>query len=401
MVGTWKILIADDEHIIRDGIIKSIDWDRLDMQVVAEAEDGEQAIEYARKYQIDVALVDLNMPILNGLSFIRILREEFPSCRVVVITGFDKFQYAQEAIRLAVNDYILKPINAHNLQQTLQKIAIDLSQQMSIDKHFSVAYQQITKNLHLLRERFCLDWLDGHVSESEILDQLAFLQLPQSAPHYIGVIRWLEKDVSKPFLAERDRQLYLYAIENILGEWLNKHSFYIFRNHQGLIVFILWSELPESTIQHIYQSIHHYLKIHISLAVESVNHEGRDIHISYQRCCEKVYHQAQLSPIVRRAQSYLQEHYSNPLLNLNDVADDLHISSAHLSRLLKEELGNSFIHVLTAIRIRHAMTLLDTTTYTINEVSQRVGYDNQHYFSTSFKKNIGLSPIQYRQNKHH
>lgn len=399
MVKTWKTLIADDEPIIRDGIIKSIDWAKLDMQVVAEAEDGEQALEYARLYQIDVALVDLNMPILNGIAFIRKLKEELPSCRVVVITGFDKFQYAQEAIRLAVNDYILKPINAQNLQQTLEKISLDLSQQMSIDKHFSVAYQQITKNLHLLRERFCLDWLDGNVSETEILDQQAFLQLPLSAPHLIGVIRWLEKDARKPFLAERDRQLYLYAMENILGEWLIEYSFFIFRNQQGLIVVLLWSVLSESTIEHIYQSIHHYLKIHISLAFEQVDEAGTDIHLTYQRCCDKVYHQAQLSPIVRRAQSYLQENYSNPLLNLNDVADDLHISSAHLSRLLKEELGNSFIHVLTSIRIRHAMTLLDTTTYTINEVSQRVGYDNQHYFSTSFKKNIGLSPIQYRQNK--
>jgi YesN/AraC family two-component response regulator len=84
-------------------------------------------------------------------------------------------------------------------------------------------------------------------------------------------------------------------------------------------------------------------------------------------------------------------------LSLEDVSDSLQVSSVYLSKKFKEELGTSFVHVLSEIRMAKAIQLLDSTDITISKIAELVGFENQHYFSTSFKKIVGVSPIQYRQ----
>ncbi|MCS0543812.1 response regulator, partial [Aeromonas veronii] len=71
----WKVLIADDEYIIRDGIHSSIDWEKFNMEVIGEAEDGEEAVELAIEHQIDILLIDLNMPIMDGLEAMEEIKE--------------------------------------------------------------------------------------------------------------------------------------------------------------------------------------------------------------------------------------------------------------------------------------------------------------------------------------
>lgn len=112
MLDKWKVMIADDEGIIREGIRQCVDWDSLGMTVVAEAEDGEEALELAVQHSIHIALVDLNMPIMHGMELMKRLREQLPGCKIIVITGHDEFSYAQESIRLQVNDYILETSRA-------------------------------------------------------------------------------------------------------------------------------------------------------------------------------------------------------------------------------------------------------------------------------------------------
>ncbi|GAA3333859.1 hypothetical protein GCM10020331_099570 [Ectobacillus funiculus] len=148
---TWKVLIADDEPIIREGIREAINWEALQMEVVAEAEDGEEALELALEHSVDILLADLNMPIMNGITLIKNLREKRPQCKIVIITGHDEFTYAQEAVRLHVTDYILKPANPEQLKNLLKNIRQELEdtiqqneylkkwQKHKLQKNFSVA----------------------------------------------------------------------------------------------------------------------------------------------------------------------------------------------------------------------------------------------------------------------
>lgn len=150
----WNVLIADDEPIIRDGIRNSIDWPSLQMNVVAEAEDGEEAIELSLMYSVDILLVDINMPIVNGLNVIKHVKEKLPDCRIIIITGYDEFKYAQEAIRLNVSDYLLKPIDPNHLLELLNKLENELVNDNNQKDLLDRTSEQFTKNLPTFKNTF-------------------------------------------------------------------------------------------------------------------------------------------------------------------------------------------------------------------------------------------------------
>ena len=127
----YTVYLADDEQLIREGLAETIPWDSLGMNLIGTAEDGRQALKEIRELKPDVVLTDIRMPYLDGLDLIGKIREDHPSCRVVIITGHGEFTYAQSAIQLGVSDFVLKPIDVTSLCRTLGK----LTQELDSEKH--------------------------------------------------------------------------------------------------------------------------------------------------------------------------------------------------------------------------------------------------------------------------
>lgn len=393
----WKVLIADDESIIREGILSSLNWQQLGLEVVAEAEDGEEALELARKHSVHILLVDLNMPIMNGMSLIKHMREELPDCKIIIITGHDEFTYAQAAIRMNVDDYILKPVNPVQLADVLTKITKQMASSLEKEEHLQMASKQIERNFSLLRERFCLEWMDGGLSEVEIREQLAFLKMPDRAPSTLGVIQWSGNSRGKELLSERDRQLILFAIENIVEELLSPYTLVKFRDHLGMLVVLLWDPVPANAIEKMDAAVQTYLKITIASQFLTGIEGVTGVSNVYQQARTSLYKEAHLSPFVRLAKDFIAQRYSNPEITLEMIANEMKVSPVYLGRIFKQELGIPFVNLLTHTRIKHAIHYLSTTDMTIIEISEKVGYDSQHYFSTAFKKVVGIAPNQYRK----
>lgn len=393
----WKVIIADDEPIIREGIRDAIDWEALDMEVVAEAEDGEEALELALQHKAEIMLVDLNMPIKNGLTLIKEVKEQLPRCRILIVTGHDEFNYAQQAVHFGVDEYILKPANPTHLTEVLCRIKLQLEQAKEQDKHMEHASTQIRKNIPLLRERFCNEWIEDAVSKQEVLEQLRFLNLPDSSPSLIGIIRWPEIDQGQSVRSERDRQLMLFAIENIAEEIVSPHPFVLFRGNMGFICLIVWGATDDSLFTTIELSVTNYLKLQVIAHAEPIENGLDGIAAAYRKVRGGVYKEASISPLVRRARQYLRDHYDDPMLSLEGTAKAIGVSSVYLSRLFKQELEISFVTLLTQIRISKSVQLLNSTSRSIADIAEAVGYDSQHYFSTTFKKTVGVSPIRYRK----
>ena len=117
----------------------------------------------------------------------------------------------------------------------------------------------------------------------------------------------------------------------------------------------------------------------------------------YKELVDEINQKVSCTPIVLLSQKYIETHYYKEELSLQDLAQSIQISPTYLSRLLKSEIGVSFIEYLTYVRVQKAMQLMSDPTVKIYEVAERVGYSNQHYFSTAFKKVVGLSPVEYRK----
>lgn len=393
----WKVIIADDEPIIREGIREAINWEALNMEVVAEAEDGEEALELAIQHEVEIMLVDLNMPIMNGLTLIQEVKQQLPRCRILIITGHDEFNYAQQAVHFGVDEYILKPANPAHLTEVLNRIKLQLEQAKEQDKHMEHASRQIRKNIPLLRERFCNEWIEDAFSKQEVLEQLRFLDLPDSSPALIGIVRWPEIDLGQSVRSERDRQLMLFAIENIAEEIVSPYKFVLFRDPLGFVCFIVWETTEVSLFTTIELAVTKYLKLQVIAHAEPIEKGLDGIADAYRKARGGVYKEASISPLVRRARQYLRDHYDDQTLSLEGTAKAIGVSSVYLSRLFKQELEISFVTLLTQIRISKSVQLLNSTNRSIADIAEAVGYDSQHYFSTTFKKTVGVSPIRYRK----
>lgn len=394
----WKVLIADDEAIIREGIRESIDWNEFNMEVVAEAEDGEEALELALRHRVDVLFVDLSMPIMDGLTLMKYAREKLPNCHMIVITGYDEFSYAQEAIRLQVDDYLLKPTDPQRLREVVAKVKEKLEQEQKEKQYRELLTNQVQKHIHVLRQQLGMEWVAGRLTDEDIMRQLSLLGLSRSCPAQVVVIQWFSFK-NQPIVSDRDRQLLLFAIEKAVSELLGDGEKIVFRDSNEFIVVISWKPISEEQCRQMETALKQHLYIRASVYIETVEGGMVGVATAYEKCKEQMVEESRLSPIVRRARQYIQKHFSQSDLTLESVAEFLNVSPVYLSRMIKQELGISFIHLLTKIRMEKAAELLLSTELPIHEIAERVGYDTQHYFSTAFKKAMGVSPNQYRRTR--
>lgn len=124
MKNMHSILIADDEKHVRNDIIQSMHWSDYGFYIIGEAENGRQALQMIQDLQPDVLITDIKMPFANGLKLIESAHQIKPDIQCVIISGYEDFHYAQEAIRLNVSSYLTKPIDGNSILAMLQKLSL-------------------------------------------------------------------------------------------------------------------------------------------------------------------------------------------------------------------------------------------------------------------------------------
>ena len=156
---TYKVLLVDDEEEVRNAIEQRINWEELGFEVIGKAQNGVKAMEIAEKLQPDVVITDIKMPYMNGLELARNLKEENPGVRILILTGFDEFEYAKEAVHLEIEEYILKPINANELSECLKRLKNVLDKEREEKLNVRKLEQYYTDSLPVLQTNFL--WRDA------------------------------------------------------------------------------------------------------------------------------------------------------------------------------------------------------------------------------------------------
>lgn len=124
-----RVLLVDDEIMIREGFKRLFDWDAHDCEVVGEAADGMEALAKIDALRPDIVIMDINIPIMSGLKVIQVSRMKHPRIAYVIVSGYDDFSYCQQALRLQITDYILKPVNYEEFGTCIDNLKISLFQQ--------------------------------------------------------------------------------------------------------------------------------------------------------------------------------------------------------------------------------------------------------------------------------
>lgn len=179
-----KVFLVEDETIVREGLKNNIPWQQYGYDFVGEASDGEMALPLIQREKPDVLLTDIKMPFMDGLTLSKIVHEQFPEMKIIIISGHDDFEYAQEAISVGVEQYLLKPITRVKMQKVLSDLKSKIEQekeQKNYQEQFtneSAEYEQYQR-IHFFTALF-----EGHTPLPEIYAQANKLSIQIQAPCY-------------------------------------------------------------------------------------------------------------------------------------------------------------------------------------------------------------------------
>jgi two-component system, response regulator YesN len=396
----WKVLIADDEPKIRRGLRALLGRCGEGLEVVAEAEDGEMALDLAVESQADILLIDVRMPFRNGLELIGALNSTLPGRIIIIVSGHDEFEYAQAAVKLHVFDYVLKPVDAANFIAVIERAKVELESRRVQGKYAIWAKEQLERNLPVLRERFLKDWVGGSLSRTEVLEGLAFLDIALKSPATLLAARFAERSGHGGSVVDKGRRLALVAMRTVIEQSLPAGGAYVFEDDTETVL-ALAPGLSEAENTAFVEAIERRSAEQVfmvpSLATRSVPEALTDLCDAYEELCAELADGGNCEAFVILARNFVDKHYWNPELCLEDAAAELQISPGYLSRLMKRETGFSFVEYLNRIRVKKATLLMSDPAAKAFEVAERVGYRSQHYFSRAFKKVTGASPTDYRK----
>ena len=362
-----KIFLAEDEAIIRRGIRDSIDWEANGLEFVGEAGDGEYAYPLILKTEPDILLTDVKMPFMDGLELSRLVKKSLPHIKIIILSGYNEFDYAKEAIKIGISDYLLKPITSASLVDALKRVAETIREERertSLLERYLVSYEKYT----------------------EFLDKT----------DYSGVDRKLIEDFLKlgsveecgPFIDEYFAAVGEHNYKSLLlRQYMTVDIFYCVQEFLKSLK-VETDEIPETLrdIKEIPKVIGGvettvaYLKALFHFALSA-----RD------KCSNDRY-----GNLIREARAYIAEHFARSDFSLNMISAHIGVSSSYFSSIFKQEMGQSFVEYLTKVRIDKACELLKCTNLRTAEIGESVGYNDPHYFSATFKKIMGQSPKDYK-----
>ena len=183
-----KVLLVDDEIMIREGFKKLFDWEAHDCEVVGEAADGMEALAQIDTLNPDIVIMDINIPIMSGLKVIQLSRIKHPQIAYVIVSGYDDFSYCQQALRLQITDYILKPVNYEEFGTCIDNLKISLFEQRTAEEPVEQEERVITGITRYMQK---------HLSEDISLSVLA--EEFHMNPQYISQL--FKNEIGVGFLA--------------------------------------------------------------------------------------------------------------------------------------------------------------------------------------------------------
>jgi two-component system response regulator YesN len=198
------IMIADDEEIERIALKQIIERHIADIKVTALAENGRRAIELAARHQPDLILMDIKMPGINGLEAIGRIQTVLPDTKMVIVSSYDTFDYAQQAIRLGVKDYLLKPSKADVIASTIQKAVDEIHQQRRQQEQMEGVQETMKKMMPVVEADLVTQLLFDHVHDVHVMELVDLLKVEQQEQAYVMLITF---ESSERPIYERYKQL--------------------------------------------------------------------------------------------------------------------------------------------------------------------------------------------------
>lgn len=532
-----RIFLVEDESIIRETLRDTVPWAQYGYAFAGEAGDGEMALPLIRQVKPDVLITDIRMPFMDGLALSELVSREFPEMKIVIISGYDDFEYARQALNIGVDRYLLKPITKKALLDVLAELKEKIEGERANQSYLAQFHREAEEYEQYTRRVFFERVVAGQLSVQEIYESASKLDIDLRAqcytiaffsvlpeplgsaeaysepgarlrdallehflkyPEYI-LLRWnlttyavlLKGDTARmedlarrcvdtvrsQYAAHAPEQSWYVAVgrptqrlstlpacfEEVSRLWAYRHI--LPRQHvltadtvsfltgtgsdcqleqldagkvdpailTGVIHSASAQEIPGFANEYIHsveealgsKPFCQFLMLELRFAAArfaaslGVNQReafapltcldlvGRNV-TAADLCgyfsaillrMAELRDQAsstQCRSLLKQAVAYIDSHFAEEALSLNQVAREVNISANYLSAVFSQEMGATFTEYVTGKRMDRAKELLRTTDKRSGEVAAAVGYRDPHYFSFLFKKTQGCTPRDYR-----
>ena len=401
----YRVLIAEDEALVRMGLKTMPDWEKLDMQVVGDAADGREAYAMYRELRPDILITDIRMPGMDGIELIRKIRASDSRIKIIILSCLDEFRLVQQAMALGVSSYILKlTAGIAEIEQTVRNVKAVL------DEEARAAAPLEWLNLALIREQVLENYLfDQTLPAADFESCVRRLPL-RLAPENLRAVmlrpsngNWL----SQCHRERSGRPLRRFVLD-LLGQVLARFPTgeCCGDSQSGYCLLLSFPELsPEEAERRtgeVLKAVREaFLKSVGAEPVFGISSLGSrfDELPGLQREAWKLLREGEgsvdVQPKVAEAVRYLQEHYTENI-SLQSVTDRLNVTPNYLGHLFVRFLERPFTDFLGEIRVEAAKRLLADPARKIYEVAEAVGIFNPSYFIRVFKKHTGMTPNEYR-----
>ena len=408
-----KVFLVDDEIVIREGIRESFPWEDTPYSLVGEAPDGEMALPIIRDTNPDIVITDIKMPFMDGLELCRELKSQMPWIGIIVLSGYDEFEYARQCIKLGVREYLLKPINSADLREALDKVSAQLKEERKTLEHAASLRARMEDGGKFLKEKLIGSLFSDETALEDahnVLKQLRSMGCPVPAPFYVvidaafsptgtgqeaaallaessgGIVNASASRTGTRLLVlgdtAEDAEERAYAVATSLSQELERSECKEIRVGIGEIV-----DNPEK----IFQSFKTARHIRHLLAERK---DERAVILGVREMGEVS--DEKVPSVISEAKLYMSQNYSNANLMLQDVAKAVNMSKSRFSTVFSQTTGQSFTEYLIYLRLSKAKELLKSSNLKSSQIATEIGYNDSHYFSYIFKKNVGMTPSDYR-----
>lgn len=509
-----KIIVVEDELILLENLCRKITAVSPDFQITGRAFNGREALALIREEKPDIVFTDIRMPLMDGLELADILYREYPEVHVVIVSGYDDFEYARKALTCRVHDYLLKPLKNGELEELLDSLRASVVEKREsemyslLQRQLSDSCAQLSKESHIDLDRYCfypflicfgnlyLQELPGREAfslinrEPRLFDKV-FRGLPFAAldyrvlPYLADNLYLLITNTVPVETAEMARYIQealiqaaspatvnisfpggsgktdfqglrrtIAALYNRMKEALviGRSSLFpvcetggkkeekmtlppailpqesihylqtvILSGNSGefkrllLQYFSEWQqkEYPQQWIEKVLSQLLYLLQRNLYFSDETYGEMYRHVFCflesdrQFTESGEKIAEElgrwidrlqtvpSEIESTIEELDSFIRQHYRENL-NLSDLADKYHFNHSYLTKTFKKQKGISPLKLINTLRMEDAKELLLNEELSVREISEMLGFSNQHYFSRMFKEATGQTPVEYR-----
>ncbi|MEH7118997.1 helix-turn-helix domain-containing protein [Neobacillus vireti] len=396
----YKVMLVDDDYPVLEFLSEMINWAELGLILQSIHVNGLSALHEAEEDMPDILITDIGMPKLNGIELTKILKEKNPSLIVTILSCHNEFKFAQQALKLKVQEYILKDtLDIEEIILLLRKCVQILEIENENKKKRIQMARTIEQNKGLMIERFINKTVHHPIHSMEVWQEEAQLLGWEPNQTYI-VIQCVINQYQTVLQTFQSVALFNYFVHHVMTEIIEQevenaiHGQFE-REKSFLFVQLIPDQERDILIEKIKMIFQDLFGIKLSFVLGSPAANPLDIKIQMMKLTELHFSKISSNAEVENACKYILDNLHRRI-TLEEVANYLHLNSSYFSRLFKKEVGENFVKYVVKLKMNRAKQLLDQTDYTILEISDMLGYENQSYFNKTFKGSEGIAPIEYR-----